>query len=153
MRTLYSGWPRGYIPFGGRISRKGSSLAEGSRLSRHLINMKKNSKCYAMWLTVWSSQWGVVVTCCRAGTETGREWLHSCHQISEIPGLSSFSLKFLCLSSSAFPHVLHSNVFPPFLWFFYFSPYLGPLAGIRSPAFLSPLPSHRLIIILLTYQR
>lgn len=37
---------------------------------------------------LWSSQLEVVVPCSSAGTETGREWLHSCgSQISEIPGV------------------------------------------------------------------
>jgi hypothetical protein len=29
--------------------------------------------------SLWSSQSDVVVTCSRAGTEIGREWLNSCH--------------------------------------------------------------------------
>ena len=67
------------------IPRKGRSLAEGSGLSRYLTRLEKMSRCYATWLSAHGPQWSVVVVCSRTGTETGREWLHFCLQISEIP--------------------------------------------------------------------
>lgn len=50
----------------------------------------EGTRCGVQYVTEcpWSSQWGVVVTCSRAGTEMGREGLHSCQsQVSEIPGV------------------------------------------------------------------
>lgn len=68
------------------IPRKGRSLAEGSAVPRYLISMKKNSRCYAMWLSAMVPSMAVLATLCRAGRKTGRERLHSCQsQISEVP--------------------------------------------------------------------
>ena len=61
-----------------KIPRKGSSLAEGTRLSRYLTSMEKNSRyvCYVIPVPiVLMGRHGSVVA---EQGEAGRECLHSC---------------------------------------------------------------------------
>lgn len=82
------------------IPRRGNLLAEGSELSRYLIIMEHNSRCYATWPSALGPQRTVVVTCSRAGIQIGREQLHFyLSQIFEIPWVWAHSTLPVLMSS------------------------------------------------------